>query len=99
LDGSESGYKPLTLNASWDILTVSKGLLKGKYDITVKDFNHDPIETFKRGKPVIPKPRGDTAKTTPQRQNKSDTDEETPAKLQKTYMEHPDNAEEAIKSI
>jgi microcompartment protein CcmL/EutN len=51
------------------------------------------------GKSVIPKPRGDTAKIIPKRQNKSDTDEETPAKLQKTYMEDPDNAEEAIKSI
>jgi hypothetical protein len=94
LDESETGYKPLTLNASWDIQTVSKGLLKGKYDIKFKDFNHDPIETFKMGKSVIAKPRGDTAKITTKR--KSDTSD---AKLQKSYLEDPDNAEESINSI
>jgi hypothetical protein len=63
-DESETGYKTLTLNALWDIETVSQGLLKGEYDITLKDFNKDPIERYKMVKLPVLVPRGDTARIT-----------------------------------
>jgi hypothetical protein len=99
-DESETGYKTLTLNASWDIETVSQGLLKNEYDITLKDFNKDPIETYKMGKLPVVHPRGDTASVTPKRKNRIDSDQEQAAKLHKTKQEETDNdTEGAINKI
>jgi hypothetical protein len=86
-DESETGHKTLTLNAPWDIETVSQGLLKGEYDITLKDFNKDPIKSYKMGKPTVVLPRGDTASGTPKRKNQGDIDQEQTAKLHKTKQE------------
>jgi hypothetical protein len=97
-DDSETGYKILALNESWDIETVSQGLLTGEYDITLNDFNKDPIQTYKMGELPITKPRGDTvtpsARITSKRKNQDDDDQEGPAKVQKTGEDEEESDED-----
>jgi hypothetical protein len=51
----------LTLSESWDPLIITQRLMSKQYDISLKDMNKEPIESYKNGVRLKNRARGNTA--------------------------------------